>query len=156
MQFGRKWPLGHFRPNCFIDPKLSVHKRVLRPVKHQITPFDCSNTPTLKGFSSTSGLVPSSPVSVNCPFRANVQNFKMRFLGSTRSKLNRFFTFIYLRKPEHLFIAYLGSSSSRVMCKTGEELKMGLFRQRYFIDPKFSLHKRVLRPVKHQSTRFNC
>ena len=148
--------MGHFPQSYFIDPKFSLRKLVLRLSKPQITPLNGSNTPTLRGFSSTSGLVPSSPVSVNCPFRANVQNFKMRFLGSTRSKLNRFFTFIYLRKPEHLFIAYLGCSSSRVMCKTGEELKMGLFRQRYFIDPKFSLHKRVLRPVKHQSTRFNC
>ena len=44
---GQKWPLGHFR---HIDPGVSLHNRVQRPLKCPSTPFAGSNTPILRGF----------------------------------------------------------------------------------------------------------
>ena len=146
-------PLGHFRHN---DPGVSLHNRVLCPSITPISCSPCSNTPFFRSFSITSGLVPSSPVSVNCPFRANVQNFKMRFLGSTSSELKNSFAQKHLRVPGHLFKALSIRSNKIYFIKITRKWKTCVFLKNYKIDPRFSLQYRLPRLLKHPSTCFIC
>ena len=55
-QFGRKWPLGHFR---LIDLEFSQHNQIQRPLKCPSTCFNYSNRSILRGFLVTSGLTGS-------------------------------------------------------------------------------------------------
>ena len=78
---------GHFRPNCIFDPKFSLRKRVFRPLKPQRTRFNCSNTPTLRGFLK---------FSKTCPFAGpfgQMSEIKMAISQPWDVRIRKFFRF---------------------------------------------------------------